>query len=298
MAANFDAVAELDAAADELYSIAPSELDSFMPRRTELAAAAKQAGDRDLAKAITAFKKPILAAALVNALVHDEPQALAELSELAAGLREAHRNLRGPELRALSERRQQVLGKLSKLAHKAAGRSVGEPVLGQLRATFEAAIADEGAEQAVLSGRLTAALSYSGFGEVDLSEAVATPPRRLRAVPELAESAAETEADDADPAERRRAVRALERANSAADKAQVALSEAADRWEQAQQAETAAKDLVSRLTTELAAAKDEVAEAAWTSAAADREQARAQRAAERAEHARELAESDIRQYED
>jgi hypothetical protein len=290
--------ADLDAAADELYSIAPADLDAFMPRRGELAAAAKAAGDRDLAKAITGLKKPILAAAVVNALVHSEHRALIELSELAGELREAHRNLRGPELRALSERRQQVLGKLSQLAHKAAGRSVGESVLGQLRATFEAAIADEAAEQAVLSGRLTAALSYSGFGEVDLSEAVATPPRRLRAVPDLPEEKDETGSEDSDPAERRRAVRALERATSAADKAQEALSQAADRLEQARQAETEATGRVKQLTRELAEAREAVAETGKASATADREHARAQRAAERAEHARELAESDIRQYED
>lgn len=290
--------AELDEAADELYSIPPGELDRFMPRRGELVAAAKSAGDRDLARAITALKKPVLAAAVVNALVHGEHRALTELSELAAELRDAHRNLRGPELRALSERRQQVLRKLGQLAHQAAGRSVGESVLGQLRATFEAAIADERAEQAVLSGRLTAALSYSGFGEVDLSEAVATPPRRLRAVPDLPGSTEETGSTDSDPAERRRAVRALERAGSAADAAREALAEAADRLEQARQAEAEAADRITRLTKELAAARDAKDAAGKAGAAADREHARAQRAAERAEHARELAESDIRQYED
>ena len=36
-----------------------------------------------------------------------------------------------------------------------------------------AALASEDATRAVLSGQLTRALSYSGFGEVDLSEAVA-----------------------------------------------------------------------------------------------------------------------------
>ena len=42
-----------------------------------------------------------------------------------------------------------------------------------MRATAVAALADEGAGTAVSSGQLTRALSYSGFGEVDLSEAVA-----------------------------------------------------------------------------------------------------------------------------
>ena len=42
-----------------------------------------------------------------------------------------------------------------------------------VRATAIAALADERASAAVTSGQLTRALSYSGFGEVDLAEAVA-----------------------------------------------------------------------------------------------------------------------------
>ena len=174
---------DLDSAADELYALPPAELDRFGGRRTELAAAARAAGDRELARQIGALKKPVQAAALANALVREHPEAMRELSGLAERLRDAHRHLRGPELRELSEQRQRWLAGLAKLAPELAGRPVAEQVLSQLRATFEAAIADEAAEEAVKSGRLTAALSYSGFGEVDITDAVAAP-RRLRAVPD------------------------------------------------------------------------------------------------------------------
>ena len=49
------------------------------------------------------------------------------------------------------------------------------PVAGQVRETFVAALASTPAAEAVGSGQLTRALSYAGFGDVDLSEATAAP---------------------------------------------------------------------------------------------------------------------------
>lgn len=176
---------DLDSAAEELYGV---PADEFAQHRTRLAAAAKAAGDKALAASIGKLRKPVLAAALVNQLVRAEPAELQELTELGEQMRSAHRQLRGPELRTLSEQRQQLLQRLTELVRETAeqdGRSVTEPVLAQVRGTFEAAIADEGAEAAVLSGRLTTVLSYTGFGEVDVTDAVAAPVRKrhLRSVP-------------------------------------------------------------------------------------------------------------------
>ena len=93
---------DLDEAADELYGIGPADLDGFGSRRAALVAEARGAGDRELARQIGALKKPVLAAALVNALARDRPGELAELGRLGAELRDAHRNLRGKQLRELS----------------------------------------------------------------------------------------------------------------------------------------------------------------------------------------------------
>lgn len=176
---------DLDSAAEELYGV---PADEFAQHRTRLAAQAKASGDKALAASIGKLRKPVLAAALVNELVRGEPAELQELTELGEQMRNAHRNLLGPELRALSEQRQQLLHRLTDLVRETAeqdGRTVTEPVLAQVRSTFEAAIADEAAEAAVLSGRLTVVLSYTGFGEVDVTDAVAAPVRRrhLRSVP-------------------------------------------------------------------------------------------------------------------
>ena len=163
--------------------------DEFAEHRTRLAKQAKAAGDKALAASIGKLRKPVVAAALVNELVRGEPAELRELTELGEQMRDAHRQLRGPELRALSEQRQHLLQRLTDLVRETAeqsGRTVTEPVLAQVRGTFEAAIADEAAEAAVLSGRLTTVLSYTGFGEVDVTDAVAVPVRKrhLKSVPD------------------------------------------------------------------------------------------------------------------
>lgn len=287
---------DLDAAAEELYALGPAELDRFAPRRNELAAAARKAGDRELAGQISALKKPVQAAALANALVRQRPAEVRALSDLAGRLRDAHRHLRGGELRELAELRQRWLAELADLAPELAGRPVGETVLGQLRATFEAAIADEAAERAVLSGRLTGALSYAGFGEVDIGDAVATPPPRLRAVPDLADASSRKSAPDrggSDTASRRRIEQNLQRADAAAEAAEQAVADAADELAEADSAERAANARVEQLEQELAEARQQATAAAKAAVAAGREHARRVRAHERADQARQLAESEL-----
>jgi hypothetical protein len=194
---------DLDSAAEELYGM---PADEFAEHRTRLAKQARAAGDKALAASIGKLRKPVVAAALINELVRAEPAELQELTDLGERMRQAHRELRGPELRALSEQRQQLLQRLSDLVRDSAeqdGRTVTEPVLAQVRGTFEAAIADEAAEAAVQSGRLTTVLSYTGFGEVDVTDAVAVPVRKrhLQSVPDRTAPAerAPAEQTPADP---------------------------------------------------------------------------------------------------
>lgn len=184
-----------DEAADELYAVPPAD---FAARRDTLVAEARSAGDRTLARQIGKLKKPVLAAALVNAVTRSEPPEVVELTELGTRMRSAQRELRGADLRELSGQRQQLLARLVRLAGAAASRSVTEAVLAQVRATFDAAIADEAAEAAVLSGRLTAALSYSGFGEVDVTDAVAVPRTKRRHLSVVREPASDPGSEQQD----------------------------------------------------------------------------------------------------
>jgi hypothetical protein len=171
----------LDDAVGELYALSP---DDFTGRRTELAAQAKENGDRSLASEIGKLRRPTIAAWLVNRLARERVAELDALLELAQQLRDAHRQVDGARIRELSSKRQDVLQAITESASDIADRPVGDSVLQQVRQTFEAAIADERAEAAAVSGQLTTALSYSGFGEVDLTEATALPSsrRHLRVV--------------------------------------------------------------------------------------------------------------------
>ncbi|MDP9118004.1 MAG: hypothetical protein M3O28_12245, partial [Actinomycetota bacterium] len=172
---------DLDAATDELYQLPP---ERFVARRTELAAQARASGDGEARAALGSLRRPTVAAWAVNLLVRARPVELAELVQLAESLRDAQRELETDELRRLTTQRRAAVAALVAAAREAAhqaGRTVSDPVLLEVQATLDAAVADAGAQRAVLSGRLTTSLSYSGFGGVDLADAVAaTPPSRAR----------------------------------------------------------------------------------------------------------------------
>lgn len=176
-----------DALADEaaaLYALLPAE---FVKARD---ARAKQlrADDKDLASQVKALRRPTVAAWLVNLLAH-EAGALDPLLELGAALREAQSRLDTATMKQLSAQRPGIVGDL---ADRAAGLAADrDPSFGdtattreQVIATLTAALADPMAEQAVASGRLVSPLSYAGFGEVEIGDAIATP---LRAVPDPAD---------------------------------------------------------------------------------------------------------------
>lgn len=176
-----------DALADEaaaLYALLPAE---FVKARD---ARAKQlrADDKDLAAQVKALRRPTVAAWLVNLLAH-EAGALDPLLELGAALREAQSRLDTATMKQLSAQRPGIVGDL---ADRAAGLAADrDPSFGdtattreQVIATLTAALADPMAEQAVASGRLVSPLSYAGFGEVEIGDAIATP---LRAVPDPAD---------------------------------------------------------------------------------------------------------------
>jgi len=163
------------AAADELYGLPPGD---FTAARDELARQARAAGQRDAAAAIKKLARPTASAWLVNQLTRTAAEQLTRLYDLGEELQEAQRALAGDRLRELSVQRRQVVNDLLATASDLAGQSdqsASDAVLGEVRATLEAALADTGARVAVRSGRLTKALAYAGLGEVDLTAAMALP---------------------------------------------------------------------------------------------------------------------------
>jgi hypothetical protein len=279
---------DLDSVADELYAVLPQQ---FVARRAELVTAARAEGDRPLAAAIGALRRPTVAAWAVNLVARDAPDDLAALLELGERLRSAQDSRDGAALRQLSTERREQIAALTAHARRSAegaGQQLADTTLVDVQNTLTAAVSDVAAGQAVRSGRLTTGLTYSGFGEVDLTDAVALPGRplakgrrHLAAVPSPSDEPAPsaTTAGRAEPrrlAERAAAQSAVAEAET---DAQAAAEEMARRTARADEARSQRDELAERLETlraQLASTQDELR-------TADRELRAANRARDAAE---------------
>jgi hypothetical protein len=273
---------DLNAVADRLYAL---PVGQFTAERDAQAAAARDAGDRDLAAAIKKLRRPTASAALVNQLVRDDAAAIAELLEVGRQLRQAQQDLATDDLRRLSQERRASVAALTKQAKRLAaerGESATEAMLRDLRATLDAASADEDAAEELRRGQLTKALQYSGFGagvgaatestpEADrpADRRTAEPPKRVddldaRRVLREATAAAEHAREEFTAAEhavsearlrtedRRRVVMDLE---AQLLSAREALTTAKRELKSAQRAHTAADNAREQAEKALAAAK-------------------------------------------
>ena len=154
----------LDGIAEQLYGLHP---DAFVPARDDAVAEARQAGDRDLARAIARLRRPTRAAWLANLLARERPEQLDGLLALAGDLASAQRTLDGSALRALSAQRNRLVTAMAREGGRLAaqaGDSATESVVRDLAGILDAALADPAVAEEVRSGRLTRTVSYSGFG--------------------------------------------------------------------------------------------------------------------------------------
>ena len=155
---------QLEQVIDDLYALTPEE---FVPQRSELAKAAKAAGDKASAATITALRRPTVGAWLVNTLVRHQGEQLEALFDLAASLRAAQDELDGDQLRQLTTQRGQLVAAMARqaraLAHEL-GRTVSSSVVEEVEQTLRAALADPAAADEVRAGRLTSGLTYAGLG--------------------------------------------------------------------------------------------------------------------------------------
>jgi hypothetical protein len=287
----------LDDAADELYAGPPSD---FVRRRTELVAAARAEGEREVAAAIAGLRKPTTGAWLANLLCREYRAELEELMALGEGLREAQDVLDPDQLRQLGRQRHQVIRRLVALAGFRAvkdghvpGRSADE----ELEATLNAALADPAAAEQLLSGRMTSGLSYAGLG---FGATASARPATKRSGPAPPPAPRSVRAESADKGESAQAAARAARIDAAErDLAQARLQEAAAaaeadtslrRFEQAKDSLAAASETLERLTRELGdaeasvrGAKEELSAATREHSATTRGAALAARRCERAE---------------
>ncbi|WP_426976057.1 hypothetical protein ACQCSU_14910 [Pseudarthrobacter sp. O4] len=174
---------ELAGIAARLYAL---PFDDFVAARTAAAkevAAASGKGitatdQRSLAADVRSLPKPSVAAWTVNMLAARQPETLRELAALGQSMRAAQSALDAAELRKLAQHRRQLLAAAVRDAQAVAaqqGRKISGAIATEVEETLRAATADEGAAEAVRSGRLLRGLSADGVDVVDLAGAVALP---------------------------------------------------------------------------------------------------------------------------
>jgi hypothetical protein len=154
----------LDEVADELYGAEPEQ---FVELRKARAADARAAGDRDLAKKITALRRPTRSAWVVNLLSGQARKELTELLDLGAALAEAQQRLSAKELRELSGQRHAAIAALVRRGSQLAevhGHTATEATLREVSDTLQAALSDPAVAEVVRKGHLTQAQEYGGFG--------------------------------------------------------------------------------------------------------------------------------------
>src|SRR5689334_24281744 len=109
----------LDDVAQTLYGLHP---DAFVPARDDAVAEARQAGDRDLARALARLRRPTKAAWLANLLARHRTEQLDGLVALARSLAQAQQQLDGDALRALSGQRHRAVAAMARDAGRLAAR--------------------------------------------------------------------------------------------------------------------------------------------------------------------------------
>ncbi|MFF4632700.1 hypothetical protein [Streptomyces griseorubiginosus] len=239
---------DLDAVADELYALAPGD---FTAVRGERAKAARAAGDRELAEQIRRLPRPTLAAWASNLLVREEPDEVQRLLRLGEGLRQAHQELDGDQLRELSAQQHQVTFALARQAGQLtaqAGQRLSDDMRQQVQDTLHAVLADPEAAEQWARGRLAKPLAApTGFPALSVQRAPAATARRTR-------PAGEAAALNAESARRREQQERLERARRQAADAEQELHDREGELAAAQEEQRRAEDeqeLAERRVTDL-----------------------------------------------
>lgn len=160
----------LQEAAWEVYGVPPAE---FVATRTRWVKQLRSQKQREVATSVAALRKPSVSAAAINALVRAGDPVVGRLGDVGTRMRHAQSALDAQGLAALRTERDAVLRDWVAAAELHASGPLTSSAADEVRDTAVAALADAAATEAVLSGTLTRALSYSGFGEVDVSDAVA-----------------------------------------------------------------------------------------------------------------------------
>ncbi|MFE7194043.1 hypothetical protein [Kitasatospora sp. NPDC057541] len=293
---------DFDRIADELYTLAPGEFTAARNRHAD----ALKTTDRSLAARIRALRRPTRAAWAANQLARHHEDLVADLLGLGRDLRAAQEQFAGDRLRALGERRRQLVRELLGRARRDAedaGHPLGTEAAEEVERTLGAALADPDAAEAFAAGRLAAALEpvawpgTAGNGPgAGAAEAVPGPaaPERRRPAP-----ARGTRPPDAGSASARRAAGGADGAGKRAEAEQSRRDRERERVLKQARKEAEAAERAGREAGGLRNTAERVlfqAESARQSARDETEQAREALAA--AERRDERAREDLARAED
>lgn len=273
---------------DELYGLA---LDEFTGARDALAKRLKADKRREDADAVSALRKPSVAAWAINQAVRGHRADADALLEAGAGLREAHEAMLGggdaAAVRAASEREREAVRTLTRHALDALGERASEATAEKVRATLHAVATDGDLRELVQEGRLQRESEggASGWpaigGDVEPADSEQESPRRAKAGgerssaklpksgerPERTERRAKSRPTGLSDSERRRkdaaqrAQREAERAEEAAADAEAAAQSARETLAEAEQASRGAREQVDQAEADERAARRAVKEA-------------------------------------
>jgi hypothetical protein len=273
----------------ELYAVKP---DEFIAARDEHVRQARADGRASLAKAVAALRRPNQSAWLINQLMRDQQDAVEELFELGDSLRAAHQRGDGSELQKISAERRKAEAALVRRARELgsqAGIDVTADMARETEETLAAALASPDVAEEVRAGRLTKAVSYSGFGTMLTSvPAPAAPKRKPRPA---AKRAAATETDDQ---RRAKAEQVVTEAREELEAAEVDLAERVSTAEEAARRAEELGDQVDQLREQLRALEGELVAADRGLRMEERRRDRARKSRDEARRALEQAERALR----
>jgi hypothetical protein len=296
-----DQPAGLDEVAAELYGLPAAE---FTAARNARAKELQAGGDKPLAAAVRRLGRPSAAAALANQLVRRDPDALQPVLDLGVALRRASAALDGPAMRTLSRQQRDVVAPVLRQARSlASGSPVSEQTLRELEETLRAAIADAGAAEQLMAGRLTGPLEHTGFGpapgahltvvpgggrggEAPVAGPAKRPADSGRAGPKEQEKDKEKGRDSA---AEERAARDRTRAEEAVAAAETALEDAVAERKQAAQRVADVDGSMAELRSRVEQLRAELESARGDQARAERDQSKAKAALDKATHAMRAA---------
>lgn len=230
----------------QLYRERP---EGFVAARNRLARELRQNGDRDLASAIAALRRPPISAWAVNRLHEEAGSRLRELIAAGEEMRSAvEKTLRGEhessiELRRLSRRHGRLVDELTAEARdflRSAGRPSSEDTTRRIAATLRAASTDPEAARELADGTLPGDLEPVGFAGLEAVPVVSVTGPTKPEASEQAEEVSRRQAQAQLAAAEREAERLSRQASRQRDWAEELSRHAAELLEQVRAAQSRA----------------------------------------------------------